>query len=156
MHLGLCSNNFTFKFHTISATLRLAKHSGVQSLEMPKNVPEDKDRAALPGQTASRTVPGDGFPNQAGWPREGLQSVSISQDEWKKGGAPQIPSPSSPQRLSYFSVSVGSSLEGQRCAPSFFGTMPGWIRCQHQFPVVHERVIKRTNKTADRGVPTLG
>lgn len=45
----------------ISITLRLAKPTGVQPLEMLKTVPkrQAKERAALPGQTASRTGPRD-------------------------------------------------------------------------------------------------
>lgn len=117
-----------------------------------------KERAALPGQTASRTVPRDGFPNQAGCPRKGVQAVSISKDECNKWSSAKIPSPSSPQRMAellHLNLS-GLQLEGQRCAPSFFGIMPRRIRCQHQFTVVNEHVIKCTNKTSDRGVPTLG
>lgn len=103
-------------------------------------------------------MPKDGFPNQAGCPREGVQAVFISQDECKKGGPPQIPSPSPPQRMAellHLNLSR-LQLEGQRCAPSFFGIMPRRIRCQHQFQVVHELVIKCINRTADRGVLTLG
>lgn len=112
-----------------------------------------KDRAALPGQTAPRTELGDGFPNQAACPREGLQTVLISQDDIKKVGPLEVPSPSSPQRLAellHLNLS-GLQLEGLRCAPTFFGIMPRRLRCQHQSPAVNELVIKCTKKPVSRG-----
>lgn len=111
--------------------------------------------SSSPWPDSLRTVPRDGFPNQSGCPREGLQAVFISQDDCKKGGPPQIPSPSSPQRVAEPLHLSGLQLEGQRCAPSFFGIVPRRIRCQLEFPVVRELVIKCTNN-ADRGVPTSG
>lgn len=89
-----------------------------------------KERAALPGQAAPRMEPGHGFPNQAAYLREGAQMAFISQEEIKKVGPLQGPSPSSPQRLAellHLSFS-GLQLDGQRYVPTFFGITPRRLR----------------------------
>lgn len=143
----------------ISVTLRLAKHTKVQSLEMHKKVPKDKPRREQPSlaRQPQGQCPGmDSQIRQAALGR-GCRLCSSARMSARKGFLPRSQAhPFHRAWLSYFiSVSVGSSLR-DRGAPSFFGIMPRRIRCQHQLPVAREFVIKCTNKTAGWGVPTLG
>lgn len=145
----------------ISITLRLAKHTGVQPLEMPKTTKKTSQ-----GESSSPWP--DSLKDRAQGCYRWIQIRQAAlgggagcvhhQEECKEGAPPQNPSPSSPLRVAELLHPNLSGLwpEGQRCASSSFGIMPRRIRCPHQFPVVHKLVIKCTNKIAGRAVPTLG
>lgn len=106
--------------------LRLAEHTGVQSLEMPKNVPKDKPRReqlSLARQPQGQCPGMDSQISQAALGR-GCRLCSSARMSARRGVLPGSQAhPLHRGWLSYF-ISVGSSLRARGVLPASLESCP--------------------------------
>lgn len=112
----------------ISVTLRLAKHTGVQSLEMPKNVPKDKPRRQQLslGRRPQGQCPGmESQIRQAALGRGCRMCPSVRMSAIRGVHPRSQAHPLHRGWLSYFiSISVGSSLRDRGALSSSLESCP--------------------------------